>query len=381
VRISIRPSEAPHSSAGHLFTGSGPTEANEDAENPGAHRHYALAKLLLGFTDVVRELGGSPSALLDNAAIEPTVLTDPMAMVPLISLGQLLEDTASCLGCPDFGLRLAERTSMEAIMAPLDRLFCAAPSIADAFECCIRHMDAFNSGLIMDLDRNWSAEKGFLHFQLIDGLALYPQLVEQLVLLTHESVRFLSGGFARSRTVWFSHLAISQPAVYARRFNTVVRFDKEYDGLFFSPGDLASPVIVGDTQLFEEEARNVAQRFPVQCKGIDIVVRQAIVRVLNIAALLSIQERTLNRRLSKVGTSFEAIRDKVRRDLAFRYLARDDISLTEIASRLGYSELAVLSRSCRRWFGAAPRQFRSKLMSVRPPMKRSAPQYNRRLAS
>jgi AraC-like DNA-binding protein len=354
------------------------------------NEHVALANLLLGFTSVVCELGGSPGPLLEDAGIDPSVLSDSMAMIPLVSLGQLLEDSANSLGCSDIGLRLAERTSMEEIMAPLDRLFCAAPSVGDAFECSIRHMDAFNSGLVMDLDRNWSADKGFLHFQLIDGLALYPQLMEQLVLLTHESALFLSGGFARSRAVWFSHLAISQPATYARRFNTVVKFGKEYDGLFFSPTDLASPVIVGDKNHFEEEARIIAQRFPVQCKGIELVVRQAIVRVLseyddctreNIAALLAIQERTLNRRLSKAGTSFEAIRDKVRRDLAFRYLARDDISLTEIASRLGYSELAVLSRSCRRWFGAAPRQFRSKLVSLRRPARPGRPQYTCQLAS
>ena len=352
--------------------------------------YFTLAKLLLPFEEVVRGLGGSPASLFEQAGIEPSVLRDPMARIPLTKLGELLEDTAALLGCPDLGLRLAERTAMDAMMQPLERLFYAAPTIADAFESCIRHMGAFNSGIVMDLDHWWSPDKGFLQFQLIDGLALYPQLIEQLLLLTHQGAAYLTGGFARSRTVWFSHLAISQPATYARRFSTIVRFGKEYDGLFFGRADLATPVTQGDAELFAEEARIVAERFPVQCKAIQITVRQAIVRVLceygdctreNIAALLDIQERTLNRRLSKVGTSFEAIRDTVRRDLAFRYLARNDLSLTEIASRLGYSELAVLSRSCRRWFGAAPRQLRNTLMSARPAMQRSAERYLCRLVA
>ncbi|MBV1917529.1 MAG: helix-turn-helix domain-containing protein, partial [Sphingomonadaceae bacterium] len=40
------------------------------------------------------------------------------------------------------------------------------------------------------------------------------------------------------------------------------------------------------------------------------------------------------------------------------------LSLTDIAGRLGYSELAVLSRSCRRWFGVPPRQLRQTILST-----------------
>ncbi|MCB2061325.1 MAG: AraC family transcriptional regulator ligand-binding domain-containing protein [Novosphingobium sp.] len=335
--------------------------------------HVTLAKLLSNYQEVVRELGGNPELLLEQAGIEPTLLAQPSAKVPVRALGQLLEDTAARLGCSDLGLRLAERQSMHAAMEPLDRLFCTAPTIRDAFECCMRHIGAFNSGLIMELDDHFEGECGFLHFQLLDGLALFPQLIEQLMLLTHDSVVFLSAGFARSRTVWFSHLNISPPIVYARRFNTVVKFGQEYDGLFFDERDLSTKVADCDAESFAREARIIAERYPALHKDIDIKVRQAVFRTLtssehctrrNIAGLLRIQERTLNRQLSRKGTSFETIRDEVRRNLAFRYLAREDLSLTEIAGRLGYSELAVLSRSCRRWFGAPPRQLRQDILST-----------------
>lgn len=341
-----------------------------------AAAHSTTARLLLAYHEVVGELGGNPRGWLDEAGIEQGAAADPAAQVPLHSLGQLLEDSAARLGCPDLGMRLAERQSMQATMQPLDQLFCTAPTIRDAFECCIRHIVAFNSGLIMELEDDFDDEGGFLHFQLLDGLSLFPQLMEQLLLLTHHSVLFLSAGFARSRMVRMSHLNIAPPVAYAKRFNTVVRFGQEYDGLFLGHADLASRVADCDSQRFAEEARIVAKRFPAYRKDIDIKVRQAVFRLLtssenctreNIARLLGLQERTLNRRLSKRGTSFEAIRDEVRRNLAFRYLARDDLSLTEIAGRLGYSELAVLSRSCRRWFGAPPRRLRQDILSARNP--------------
>jgi len=333
--------------------------------------HLTQAKQLSSFGVVVRELGGQPNALLEEAGIDPVLLAEPTARIPLRKLGQLLERTAALTGCPDLGLRLAERQSMQVTMQPLDRLFCTAPTVREAFRCGVQHIEAFNSGLVMELDEEFEgAEGGFLHFRLLDGLALFPQLMEQLVLLTHISVSFLSAGFARSHAIWFSHFNVSTPITYARRFNAVVRFGQEYDGLFLGADDLDARVADYDAEQFAIESRAIAEQFPGCWRDIRVKVRQAVHRLLadaeyctrrNIARQLRMQERTLNRRLSECGTSFEAIRDEVRRDLAFRYLARDDLSLTEIAGRLGYSELAVLSRSCRRWFGAPPGQVRQRL--------------------
>ena len=355
----------------------------------GERDHVVLAKLLAGYRELVTELGGRPAMFLDSVGITKRDLDNPFALVPVRAAGQLLEDSAARLGCPDFGLRLAERQAMEAIMQPLDQLFRSAPSVRAALECCSRHVGAYNSGLTMELDgqgidsADFDAEcatdetLGNLHmvdFKLLDGLSLFPQMIEQLLLLTHNSIIWLSAGFARSRAVWFSHLNISAPVVYARRFNAVIRFGQEYDAILFSDVDLATRIAECNADLFATEAQAIAERFPVRNKDITARVREAIFRALtrsedctrqHIARMLGFQERTLNRHLFKMGTSFEAIRDDVRRDLAFRYLARADLPLTEIAGRLGYSELAVLSRCCRRWFGLSPRQLRQELLTTR----------------
>ena len=73
-----------------------------------------------------------------------------------------------------------------------------------------------------------------------------------------------------------------------------------------------------------------------------------------VAAALGINPRTLHRRLAREGTTFEAIREHVRRDLTVHYLAQSDIGMIEVAARLGYAEPAVLTRACRRWFGRSP---------------------------
>lgn len=332
-----------------------------------AQDQQALVRLLGPYCATVRELGGNPESLLDAAGIGIRILAYPGARVPLRTLGQLLEDTAASLGCPDFGLRLAARHPTEAVMKPLDGLLTSAPTIRDTITCCIDHMEAFNSGLLMGLDDTVAQPHHCVTFEMINGMLLFPQLIEQLVLLTHKSILWFSAGFVRSRAVWFSHLNISPPIVYTRHFNTTVKFGQEYNGLILRDADMAAKVADSDAQRFARESRLIAERFPVREVGLDVRVRQLVQRIFassddctrqRVAGLLGLQERTLNRRLSKLGTSFEAIRDEVRRNLAYRYLVRPDLPLTEIAGRLGYSELAVLSRSCRRWFGVPPGQFR-----------------------
>jgi AraC-like DNA-binding protein len=78
-----------------------------------------------------------------------------------------------------------------------------------------------------------------------------------------------------------------------------------------------------------------------------------------VARAMAIHPRTLHRRLEREGETFDQIRDRVRREMAEYYLCKTNAPLSQVASIIGYSEQAVLSRSCQRWFGQTPRKFRA----------------------
>jgi AraC-like DNA-binding protein len=79
------------------------------------------------------------------------------------------------------------------------------------------------------------------------------------------------------------------------------------------------------------------------------------------AGALGLHARTLQRRLREEGSTFEQIKDAARRDWAEQLLAQPSVSLTQIADMLGYADSSAFSRSCRRWFGEAPRVYRTRL--------------------
>nr|WP_251007915.1 helix-turn-helix transcriptional regulator [Sphingobium sp. BHU LFT2] len=77
-----------------------------------------------------------------------------------------------------------------------------------------------------------------------------------------------------------------------------------------------------------------------------------------VARALNIHHRTLRRRLKEEGTSFQEVKDDVRRDMTLYYLQQTDLDFREISEKLGFAEQAVFSRSCRRWFGDSPTRIR-----------------------
>jgi AraC-like DNA-binding protein len=68
--------------------------------------------------------------------------------------------------------------------------------------------------------------------------------------------------------------------------------------------------------------------------------------------------RTLKRQLAAHGVSFSTLRDNELRDRAMLLLRSPDLSLAEIAVRLGYSNVTNFERAFHRWTARTPAECR-----------------------
>ncbi|CAN0627289.1 Transcriptional regulator, AraC family [Burkholderia multivorans] len=78
------------------------------------------------------------------------------------------------------------------------------------------------------------------------------------------------------------------------------------------------------------------------------------------AGLMNVSERTLKRRLSDEGVTFRELLAEARRSAAESLLGAGDLTLTEIAGRLGYSDLSSFSQAFKRRHGITPSAFRKR---------------------
>jgi AraC-like DNA-binding protein len=104
-------------------------------------------------------------------------------------------------------------------------------------------------------------------------------------------------------------------------------------------------------------------------------VRMAIVRAMcgerpsieRVARDLGVSVRTLQRRLSEAGHTFQALLDEVRKTAARRLLARTSLEPSEVAFLLGFEEANSFHRSFTAWEGLTPLKWRGENFEAAPP--------------
>jgi AraC-like DNA-binding protein len=77
------------------------------------------------------------------------------------------------------------------------------------------------------------------------------------------------------------------------------------------------------------------------------------------ARMMNTSARTLKRRLQADGTTFRNLVNESRSAMAETLLSDAHLTLTEIAERLGYSDLSSFSQAFKRWYGLAPQVYRA----------------------
>ncbi|MEM9145841.1 MAG: helix-turn-helix domain-containing protein [Pseudomonadota bacterium] len=96
-------------------------------------------------------------------------------------------------------------------------------------------------------------------------------------------------------------------------------------------------------------------------------VREAIAQHLSdgtntieaVCDALCMTRRTLQRHLTLHGHSFSSIRDQVRKERALAMLRQTTLPISEVAYRVGFSEVSAFFRACRNWTGVSPGKYRA----------------------
>jgi AraC-like DNA-binding protein len=77
-----------------------------------------------------------------------------------------------------------------------------------------------------------------------------------------------------------------------------------------------------------------------------------------LAALLHMTTRSLQRRLAELGTTYRELINQTRHELSLEYLAQRQHSISDIAYLLGFAEVSAFTRAFKRWTGQSPTAWR-----------------------
>jgi len=327
------------------------------------------AQSLRGYRELVADLGGNPTRLLREAGIDPAALNRLTAFITFEALTDLLEGSAADLRCPDFGLRLADRQDI-GILGTLAVAMRYSATVGEAMQCASKYLEVYNAAIAFNIRTGEPRTQARLEFRLLPGHYLrWAQTAEHGIGLTWRIMTLLSEGRCHLQRVWFPHPAGATEATYRARFNAPLVFRAGQAALAVAEKDLKLPISENIQELHDVASRYLQSQLSRGTTTLTVQVRQAVEALLGtgacshgeVARALYMHPRTLQRRVREEGTTFEAIKDEARRDLAQRYLSQPDLPLTQITALLGYSEQSAFGRSCRRWFDMTPREVRARL--------------------
>jgi AraC-like DNA-binding protein len=142
-----------------------------------------------------------------------------------------------------------------------------------------------------------------------------------------------------------------------------VRFGRAHNRLYFPRAMFDEPLPQADRHTLEVcmAQCDVLMQSSERRRGITALVRSKLFRdsgvfptLPDVADELDIHPRTLRRRLTEEGTSFRSLLNEARSTVAVDLLRNVGLTVEEVSTRLGYTEVSTFSHAFKRWHGVAP---------------------------
>lgn len=327
---------------------------------------------LRGYSDLVRELGGDPESLLTRFGIAVGAPQRDDDFIPVDAFIRLLEASAEDLNCPDFGLRLSRFQGLD-ILGPIAVIARNAQTVLGGFEAIARYLYVHSPALRLTVRRASAQSDVQCTYEVTEPGVPHPtQSYELSMGIGAKILRLLGGPHAHPRLVSFMHPPLASQDAYRAHLGAPVRFDQTWSGFELS-ADVADKVIgTADPETQRIATKYLESTYLPSTAALSDRVAELTRRLLPtgqcsadaIADQLALHPRTLQRQLAAEGVTCHDIIDGERKALAARYLAVPGLHLHQIAGLIGYSEQSALNRSCRRWFGKTPRQYRAKAQTL-----------------
>ena len=327
---------------------------------------------LSNYPSLVTELGGDPAGLLRAAGIRDRDAGNYDAFIPYRAAIQAIESAAQTTGTPDFGRLLAQRQGIE-ILGPVGVAARTAATVADALRIFGTYMAAYSPAITIRVLPLADPQRSLLAVEfLLDSPPPHPQTTELSLGVSLRVFRLLMGADYTPLKVHLPHDPLTPKADYVRYFGCTPEFASRAAGFTVRTADLGRPLHRDDVahRAVVDYLNGITPRGAGIVESVRTIVRQLLptgAATLEVVAdQFSLHPKTLQRRLAEEDTTFAALVDQVRKDAAERYLRNTAISLTHLARELGYAEQSVLTRSCKRWFGAGPAAYRNRTRTPAP---------------
>lgn len=313
--------------------------------------------------------GVDVAGILEQAGLRDDDIRGAEARLSQAANNAVIAEIVRRSGDQDFGLHMAERLDLDTFDV-VGHLAAKSPTLGAAFErVCAFSRILHDSGRV-DLERR--GDEALLYPGCRGLLHEFPRHMAELSTLgALVLARRVTGTALVPRAVWFKHPQPARTTTHVRLFGVPPLFDQPETALVFDAKALSLPIRGAEPGLatyLDAYARDVLARLPPSAaddlpgaveRAVTTSLARGVPEVDAIATALGMSARTLQRRLTEAQTSYQAIVDRARKQLALRYLEDDRLALAEIGFLVGFADPSNFHRAFRRWTGTTPSAYRA----------------------
>ncbi|OZG72220.1 AraC family transcriptional regulator [Hahella sp. CCB-MM4] len=309
--------------------------------------------------------GVEPAVILSKAGIPTEVLRNPKARVSAAQYTKLIQTIWATM--QDEFMGFTSLRSKPGTFATMGYLVIHCTTLESVLLRGNAFYSLFEKPLGMEL-KKYDDQAAMVITSESDLHDPYHFLQESWLVIWHRFSCWLTGQRIILDGAYFNYPEPAHSADYHHLFNCPLHFDQQETRLVFNRKYLHLPVIQDELALKEFLKSSPADLLakPDDSHTYTARIRAILGKDLSqplpdfeyVASQVNVSPQTLRRRLKDENTSYQEIKDHMRRDTAIYYLGRHDFSINEIAFKVGFTEPSTFHRAFKKWTGLTPGEYR-----------------------
>ncbi|MGJ8686504.1 MAG: AraC family transcriptional regulator [Spongiibacteraceae bacterium] len=319
---------------------------------------------LSGCHELICKYGVDPDTIVRLSGMDPLALVDPDVVLDAQAVLRFFDFAAAACKERYFGIELAQCQGLE-VLGAVWLVARHASTLGEALRNIGEAMALYSSAVVLRGEEE-SNGIAFCYDTVSGDAAGEVQAIELAFGLLCREVRACAGNKWMPAYVQFRHGKPTSLRRHHQVFGTSLQFNQDRNAVMVDSKTLQFPLHSADRS-HAVMKRELGLRQLTLKEGftsrVELIIRNLISSEIcdaqTVSEALGMSARNLQKKLAKSGTNYQAILDKVREQLACKYLAESELSIAEIAELLQFSQSSAFSRFFSQRTGTSPRVYRN----------------------
>jgi len=313
---------------------------------------------------VMRGFGVDLGELLEAAGVRKDIFDDRENVIPYQAFGHLLFECEKRSNCDHILLLISQHTRL-ADFGLAGQLALCAENAGDGLQRLVDHFNLHSSATTVSLITSGNFTR-FVYAIAEQGMTSTGRFQLGAMVISYNILQDLFGSAWLPTVITVASRRPANPRPAQKFFHAPLQFDSDESAVVFETRWLDQrlpPVDPLVRQRVEGEAR--AQRAAI-LSDLPATLRRILRKQLiigdcsmdQVAAMLGVHRRTLDRHLQEHGEQFGELLESVKEDVARQLLRDTDLQVQQIAEALHFSSAANFATAFRRWSEMTPSEYR-----------------------